>query len=179
MTNEEAIEIIKREFAMDEDVEALYPEVVKAREMAIEALKAQPCEDVECNKCANQHSDKCKNCMCFEYNGRRVTKPTNFEKAETQPCDAVSREAVDTLIDELARAISDERCYISRGRDTSTIMQDILDLPSVQPERAKGERVKLKVGYGCPFCSLATNQRGIELYRFCPNCGADMRGEQE
>ena len=177
MTNEEAIEIIKREFAMDEDVEALYPEVVKAREMAIEALKAQPCEDVECNKCANQHSDKCKNCMCFEYNGKRVTKPTNFEKAETQPCDAVSREAVDTLIDELARAISDERCYISRGRDTSTIMQDILDLPSVQLEKPKGEWIwdSFFEDYTCSCCYNGSEKKT----NFCPTCGAYMKGEQK
>lgn len=49
---------------------------------------------------------------------------------EQEPCeDAISRQAVNTLIDELARAISDERCCISRGRSTATIMQDILDLP--------------------------------------------------
>ena len=48
--------------------------------------------------------------------------------------DAISRQAVNTLIDELARAISDERCCISRGRSTATIMQDILDLPPVKQE---------------------------------------------
>ena len=42
MTREEAIEIIKREFAMDEDVEKLYPEVVEARQMAISALEQEP-----------------------------------------------------------------------------------------------------------------------------------------
>lgn len=48
--------------------------------------------------------------------------------------DCISRQAVDTLVDELARAISDERCCMSRGRSTATIMQDILDLPSVTPQ---------------------------------------------
>lgn len=56
MSREEAIEIIKREFAMDEDVEKLYPEVVEAREMAISALenighlKDRPCEVCEFHK---------------------------------------------------------------------------------------------------------------------------------
>ena len=45
--------------------------------------------------------------------------------------DAISRQEVNKLIDELARSISDERCCMSRGRSSSTIMQDILDLPSV------------------------------------------------
>lgn len=47
--------------------------------------------------------------------------------------DVISRQAVNALVDELARAISDERCCMSRGRSTATIMQDILDLPSVKP----------------------------------------------
>ncbi len=42
----------------------------------------------------------------------------------------IKKENVDTLIDELARAISDERCFMSRGRSTASIMQDILDLPT-------------------------------------------------
>lgn len=48
--------------------------------------------------------------------------------------DCISRQAVNILVDELARAISDERCCMSRGRSTASIMQDILDLPSVQPQ---------------------------------------------
>lgn len=58
-----------------------------------------------------------------------------IEWMEQQPCeDCISRKAVNVLIDELARAISDERCFISRGRSTANIMQDILDLPSVTPK---------------------------------------------
>ena len=59
-----------------------------------------------------------------------------LEKQIQEPCeDVVSRQAVNILVDELARAISDERCCISRGRSTATIMQDILDLPSVNPQK--------------------------------------------
>ena len=58
------------------------------------------------------------------------------EALKAQPCErCVSIEAVDTLVDELARAISDERCCISRGRSTATIMKDILDLPLVTPKQ--------------------------------------------
>ena len=60
----------------------------------------------------------------------------NKSEIPTSCDDAISREAVNTLVDELARAISDERCCIpQRGRDTGHIMHDILDLPSVQPSR--------------------------------------------
>ena len=58
-----------------------------------------------------------------------------LSKGHSESCeDCVSRHAVDALVDELARAISDERCFLSRGRSTASIMQDILDLPSVTPQ---------------------------------------------
>lgn len=59
---------------------------------------------------------------------------------EQEDCeDAISRQAVNKLVDELARAISDERCYIpQRSRWTGTIMQDILNLPSVTPQPKMG-----------------------------------------
>ena len=56
--------------------------------------------------------------------------------------DLISRQAVNTLVDELARAISDERCCISRGRSTATIMQDILDIPSVKQKPKTGQYEK-------------------------------------
>lgn len=108
---------------------------------------------------------------------------------EQQPCeDCISRQEVNTLVDELARAISDERCFISRGRDTATIMQDILDLPSVTPQRPKGKWIVLREEYefmggiineprGCE-CSNCNKVVGFKS-NFCPNCGADMRGDNE
>ncbi len=61
---------------------------------------------------------------------------------EQQSCeDCISREAVNTLVDELARAISDERCFLSRGRSTANIIQDILDLPSVTPQSKIGQLI--------------------------------------
>ena len=69
---------------------------------------------------------------------------TNRHDFETQPCEAVSREAVNDLVDELARAISDERCCISRGRSTATIMQDILDLPPATPKPKTGKWIEDK-----------------------------------
>ncbi len=98
-----------------------------------------------------------------------------------EPCeDAISRQAVNTLVDELARAISDERCHISRGRSTGEIMQDILDLPSITPKRKTGKwnllglddpsDVKL---YRCSECHMKITLK----FNYCPNCGAKMEGE--
>ena len=63
-----------------------------------------------------------------------------IKELEQEPSpDMISKQAVDALIDELARAISDEECGISRGRSTATIMRDIRHLPPVTPEHMEFE----------------------------------------
>lgn len=59
--------------------------------------------------------------------------------------DCISRRAVNILVDELARAISDERCRILRGRSTASIMQDILDLPSVQLKEDILDKIRAEI----------------------------------
>ena len=64
--------------------------------------------------------------------------------------DLISRKAVDALVDELARAISDERLRIPRGRSTGEIMQDISDLPSVDPDQKTVDHITLKDAFENP-----------------------------
>lgn len=112
--------------------------------------------------------------------------------------DAISRKAVDTLVDELARAISDERCCMSKGRSTATIMQDILDLPSVMPKQMAIDAIGRDKGR-CNWCSnISKRHFRIEYYwidddgnaasfntkngrevatgiaKFCPSCGRKL-----
>ena len=49
----------------------------------------------------------------------------------------------------------------------------VINAPTIEPERKKG---KWGNHGECPFCSYL---RQWEDDRFCGNCGADMRGEQE
>lgn len=105
--------------------------------------------------------------------------------------DAVSRQAVNDLVDELARAISDERCCMSRGRSTATIMQDILDLQSVTPQPKIGRWIVKEgkeqgydiAGIKTWYVQIMCNQCGfiktaIEghtgQYKYCSQCGANM-----
>jgi DNA-directed RNA polymerase subunit RPC12/RpoP len=100
--------------------------------------------------------------------------------------DAISRKEVNKLVDELARSISDERCFMSRGRDTSTIMQDILDLPSVRPRPKIGKTgswiIINRDGVNKYVCSECNNEPLLigesypvfKLSDYCPYCGAKM-----
>ena len=57
-------------------------------------------------------------------------------------------------------------------------------LPSVEPERKKGKWIYPSdiAGFGrCEECNALWDVSLIEnkFFRYCPRCGADMRGEQE
>ena len=86
--------------------------------------------------------------------------------------DTVSRQAaMDAVIKR------DANC----GIDSAEVLKD---LPSAQPERPKGEWITDDLS-GIISCSRCGNDAPMETTgggqyksKFCPNCGADMRGEQ-
>ena len=104
-----------------------------------------------------------------------------LEALEQELCeDCISRQAVNTLVDELARAISDERCCISRGRSTATIMQDILDLPPVTPQPKTGHWIDDEFGSKCSCCGIHTHLDKFDRpmkFKYCSMCGAKMEGK--
>lgn len=57
-----------------------------------------------------------------------------------------------------------------------TVQTGLHILPSAQPERKKGKWVDKSGGIegAWNYCSVCGEQ-AIDLYDFCPNCGADMR----
>ena len=58
----------------------------------------------------------------------------------------------------------------------------VFNLPSSQPERKKGKWINRSLNilypewerYTCSVCGEHSNR-----YDYCPNCGADMRGERD
>lgn len=84
------------------------------------------------------------------------------------PCgDTVSREAVKKLHCDIC--MDNNICY--RNKENCEDLKLFDKLPSVQPERQKGEWIILDV-YDCSICHCKSSI----LSNFCPNCGADMRG---
>ena len=84
-------------------------------------------------------------------------------------------------------AIDAVHYYIESGYKCD-IFQELKDLPSVEPERKKGEWNFIGDNmFECTHCRVVyTTQQlnGLRNYdvdpyapRFCPNCGADLRGE--
>lgn len=56
---------------------------------------------------------------------------------------------------------------------------DVRALPPAQPEPKKGKWIINSDGY-YPYCSECRKEpKNGDMTDFCPNCGADMRGEQD
>ena len=74
--------------------------------------------------------------------------------------------------------------------DKAQVQTELMMLPSVQPERPRGHWVEIGDEpydeWECDVCGFVIDGSGCidpeeyrDVYKFCPNCGADMRGEQE
>lgn len=74
------------------------------------------------------------------------------------------------------------RCFVQNMSDIDR--QTILNLPSAQPERKKGEWIVEGEFIDCSVCRREKWSRIpygdlVRRFRYCPNCGADMRGETD
>lgn len=112
--------------------------------------------------------------MCLDY----AIKALEQESCE----DAVSRKAV-------LDYIKGSEAELGHSTENNLVCEDIMALPSVKPKRKYGEWINAKVGklfpsndYKCSKCGNILDFNGVNCGRgdanFCPNCGADMRGEK-
>lgn len=94
--------------------------------------------------------------------------------------DLISRRAaIDALgktLDELYENIKKGATFPQRQWfDGMAQAQSILEnLPSAQPERKKGKWTNENGADGWNRCSVC-GELAIDLFDYCPNCGADMR----
>ena len=101
--------------------------------------------------------------------------------------DLISRQAA---IDEITEYGSGNTTYMS----VAELKRRIEQLPSAQPERNRGKWIygednsgTGRDGWFCSECghfemwdySEDMKSAELNLPKYCPNCGADMRGEQE
>ena len=101
--------------------------------------------------------------------------------------DLISRQAaIDTLAtgEELLRRVLDDMDVVGNEREKyewglgliESYIADMKELPSAQPERKRGKWLWLD-GVRCSNCNHKLQTTGLPSY--CPNCGADMRGEND
>ncbi len=89
--------------------------------------------------------------------------------------DLISRQSA---IDEANAWLLD--CFnVPKQNRSCGLIRRLEDLPSAQPERKKGKWIKYRY---CSCCEW--DKKDFDIYsgwaeNYCPNCGADMRGEQD
>ena len=88
--------------------------------------------------------------------------------------DLIERQAAIDLAKDLCVPTKDGSIYRHRCVDPDAIRE----LPSAQPERKKGKWLAIG-NSGLATCKCGHITDRYSVYNFCPNCGADMRGEQE
>lgn len=103
---------------------------------------------------------------------------THEKRTETHACDCISRQAaIDALVNHSYPVRYDFGfTSIENGMTVTGIRQALSELPTIE-ERKKGEWTD---DNACPFCRFQPwYERDIHTLSFCPNCGADMRGEDD
>ena len=100
--------------------------------------------------------------------------------------DTISRQAAIAALDKRFDSIPMEQ-----KTEILLLRKDLRNLPSAQPQRMRGKWAYGEDEYGidgyhCDKCGFFvpwdyTHKfiNFIKDYHFCPNCGADMRGEQD
>ena len=95
--------------------------------------------------------------------------------------DLIDRQAVIDALDEIEAEVAD-----GYGYQYAKWREYFVEMPSAQPQRKTGRWVNIDESekWECSVCgrmmwfSPRLNVKPSD-YRFCPNCGADMRGEQD
>ncbi len=144
--------------------------------------------------------------MCDEISNEAYKKiMCNCEVEESQLCeDAVSRAEIIHTLNTMDRYVADELTLCDTNKkypkNEVFIVDDVYDLvaenlSSVTPQRPKGKWIchrdhcenlgvipsGLGAYYWCSNCDCGIDVREFHRnhYNFCPNCGADMRGNND
>jgi len=105
---------------------------------------------------------------------------THDKHTETHACDLISRQAVIEALGKEPEVWTDSDAEIAERNQWRMDVAAIKAVPSAEPERKKGrwiDRDHMPNHARCSECGFF-DEWAYE-YNYCPNCGADMRGEQE
>lgn len=98
-------------------------------------------------------------------------------RGEPEPCeDAVSREAVSEWLKQYGQDVLHGKYKFS----LMYIWKNLMDLPSVQIKRKNGKWIdNSPVTMKCNQCGFVIKDWDWHRFKYCPNCCANMKGEQD
>ena len=87
--------------------------------------------------------------------------------------DTISRQAA---IDALDKRFDD--IPMRQTKEILSLRRDLRKLPSAQPMRKTGKWIyNSPVTMKCDQCEYVVRDWFVKQFRYCPSCGADMRGD--
>ena len=108
------------------------------------------------------------------------------ERTETHSCDCISRQAAIDALGERPMVWVESDYELGARNQYDADVCALETVPSAQPMRKKGTWISADAIFGgvpfyCSECGENTRDTvmGKPRWNFCPNCGADMRGEEE
>ena len=105
---------------------------------------------------------------------KQEAKDSTESSSTHKALDTISRQAAIDAVSDLYWM--DER-LLNFKKEIDATFDKIMALPSAQPEREKGKWTK---DCACEICGFKPwYERDIHTLSFCPNCGADMREDQD
>ena len=138
---------------------------------AIEKLKEEFCK---LKLFCELYPDECNKENCEIY---LAISALEGKGANVSNVDAISRQA--------AIAVADSSDYVGLSVEdvkkvTDEVVKGLKQLPSAEPERKKGKWIyNSPVTMKCDQCGLVIKDWDWYRFKYCPNCIAEMRGEQE
>ena len=163
------------------------------KSMAVPLVRKLPSEQPE-RLTDYSFEESCTECPAYDTENHRCPRfnqviRTALKDANLEPCkNCISRQAAIDAIEEYADRLQmvdwkENPGVPYKAYALNWCINTIRDLPSAQPERKKGTWInegriircnKCKIGY-----ATVKGMKSALTYNFCPNCGADMRGEQD
>ena len=145
-----------------------------SRQAAIDALKGfEFCHYMEFGEYIGEDTREVR-LICAE---KAQDALRNLPSAQPEPCeDAVGREAVSEWLKQYGQDVLHGKYKFS----LMYIWKNLTDLPSVQIKRKNGKWIyNSPVTMKCNQCGFVIKDWDWHRFKCCPNCGANMKGEQD
>ena len=192
MTSKEAIEILqsmKSDFPLPKAAQTRRAQN-DALDVAIKALKAEPCEDAMLKEIATKLAEEIKSDLIitgFSGNTRTITATKAAPNVPAMP--PVYAVSADDVIEnmeselELCNKVLDDVNIVGTAHvvyeRVAEMLREQIDfvkgLPPVEPKPRKGKWIgKYLVTSTCSECNYLIHDSKVKVFAYCPNCGAKM-----